>query len=140
MPMPDALLHVISLLLSQARAKSSHQMGIGLKGQRCRCCLALRYRTVGLIQFRGSLAEGCPLLALLRPFPGSAAGRLQRGLTPLPMGAAFNLEFECLAPTGVTAPAVTHLCLCLDMDTTDPTSDPDMRVTSQLDLRPSSSL
>jgi len=61
MPMPDALLQLVSLLLSQARAETSHHMGIGLKGQGYRGCSALRYRTVGLIQPSVSSAEGCPL-------------------------------------------------------------------------------
>lgn len=61
MPMPAALLRLISLVLSEAGAETWHQMGIGLKGPRSRCCSALRRRMVGQTQLRGSTAEGCPL-------------------------------------------------------------------------------
>lgn len=67
MPMPGALPQLVSLVLSEAGAKTSHQKGIGLKGPGSRCCSAVRCRIVGPTQLRGSVAEGCPL-----PFVGRA--------------------------------------------------------------------
>lgn len=42
-PMPP-----LSLVLSETGAKTSHQMGIGLKGPGSRCCSAVRHRTDSL--------------------------------------------------------------------------------------------